>query len=145
MARRVPKGAKPRIFVSIILFSIIMVYFLFTLGYYGVKLISLKNEQDNLSNSLVDLQSEEKELKNEIEKLKDPDYLARYAREHFFYSKDGEYIIRLENQEEETLKEESFLTLIDDYYIYVISGLSIVVILFILYIFKKNKRKTRKK
>lgn len=144
MARRIPKGAKPRIFLSVIIFSLIMVYFLFTLGYYGVKLISLRNEQNDLSNNLIDLQFEEKELKNEIEKLKDPEYLARYAREHFFYSKDGEYIIRLENEKEENIFEEPVLILTEDWYIYVISGLSIFIILFILYIFKKNKRKTRK-
>ena len=31
----------------------------------------------------------------EVEKLKDPDYVARYAREQFLYSKDGEFNIRI--------------------------------------------------
>lgn len=144
MARRVPKGAKPRIFVSITVFLLIVLYFLFTLGYYGVKLISLKNEQNNLSNNLVELQSEEKNLKNEIEKLKDPDYLARYAREHFFYSKDGEYIIRIENQKDEIIEQSPFLSFIECYQLYIIGSLSILIVLFILYIFKKNKKKARK-
>lgn len=144
MAKRVPKDSKARLVIltPFILFAV--VYFLFTLGYYGIKLISLKNEQYNLSNNLISLQAEEKELKNEIEKLKDPDYLARYAREHFFYSKDGEYVIRLENKTEEKPQEQNFLVLLDNYYIYIISGLSLFIILFILYIFKNNKRKARK-
>ena len=32
---------------------------------------------------------------SDIKKLKDPEYVARYAREKYMYSKDGELIIRL--------------------------------------------------
>ena len=39
--------------------------------------------------------SEEEYLNMEVEKLKDPDYVARYAREQFLYSKDGEFNIRI--------------------------------------------------
>ena len=31
----------------------------------------------------------------DADKLQDPDYIARYAREKYFYSKDGEYIIKI--------------------------------------------------
>ena len=39
-------------------------------------------------------------LNQEIIKLQDPEYLARYAREKYFYSKDGELIIKLPDEEE---------------------------------------------
>ena len=42
-----------------------------------------------------ELLKEEKELKAEVTKLKDPDYVARYARETYFYSLPGEVIIKM--------------------------------------------------
>ena len=44
---------------------------------------------------LEELQKEEEELKADVERLQDPDYVARYAREKYLYSKDGEFIIKL--------------------------------------------------
>jgi cell division protein FtsB len=42
-----------------------------------------------------ELLKEEKELKSEVTKLKDPEYVARYARETYFYSLPGEVIIKM--------------------------------------------------
>lgn len=42
-----------------------------------------------------ELLKEEKELKAEVTKLKDPEYVARYARETYFYSLPGEVIIKM--------------------------------------------------
>ena len=44
---------------------------------------------------LVELQEEEKQLTIDVEKMQDPEYVGRYLREKYFYSKDGEYIIRI--------------------------------------------------
>ena len=44
---------------------------------------------------LVTLKDEEDKLNSDIKKLKDPEYVARYAREKYMYSKDGELIIRI--------------------------------------------------
>ena len=52
-------------------------------------------EAGELQNKLVSLEKEEEELEEEIIKLQDPEYLARYAREKYFYSKDNELIIRI--------------------------------------------------
>ena len=35
------------------------------------------------------------ELETNVKKLEDPEYLARYAREKYFYSKEGELILRI--------------------------------------------------
>ena len=40
-------------------------------------------------------QDKEEALKVDADKLQDPDYIARYAREKYLYSKDGEFILRL--------------------------------------------------
>lgn len=52
-------------------------------------------EKKELENKLVTLREEEKKLNIDVEKMQDPEYVARYLREKYFYSKDGEYIIRI--------------------------------------------------
>ena len=44
----------------------------------------------------------------EVSKLKDPDYIARYAREKYMYSKNGEIILRMidpEKDKKDTVEE----------------------------------------
>ena len=53
------------------------------------------NEKDELNEKLDVLREKEAELTIDVERMKDPEYVARYLREKFFYSKDGEYIIRI--------------------------------------------------
>ena len=56
-------------------------------------------EADILEQKMASLTEEEEDLTNEINKLQDKDYLARYAREKYYYSKSGELIIRLPSEE----------------------------------------------
>ena len=65
------------------------------------EIVEKYQEKSELENQLVALQEKEVELENDVNKLKDPEYLARYAREKYFYSKDGEYILRLPEDEDE--------------------------------------------
>ena len=39
----------------------------------------------------------EDELSDEVNKLQDPEYVAKYAREKYLYTKDGEIIIDVSN------------------------------------------------
>ena len=55
----------------------------------------MKNENEKLKVKLDNLKEEEEILKSEVNKLKDPVYVAKYAREKFLYSGDNEYIIRM--------------------------------------------------
>lgn len=58
--------------------------------------IYVKNkEKREFEQELVELKDKEDELKATVTKLQDPDYVARYAREKYLYSKDGEIIIRI--------------------------------------------------
>lgn len=54
-----------------------------------------KKETEMLSKELESLLEEEASLQSEVTKLEDLDYLARYAREKYLYSKQGELILRI--------------------------------------------------
>lgn len=94
--RRKASKAKIRIFISLIVFCSVTV----ALGYNCltniIQIQNLRNEKENLENKLVVLQEEKEMLETDILKLKDPDYIAKYVREKYFYSKDGELILRLD-------------------------------------------------
>lgn len=56
----------------------------------------LNNEKQELIVILKNLKEEEKFLKVELEKLQNPDYISRYAREKYLFSKDGEFNIKID-------------------------------------------------
>ena len=59
--------------------------------------ISEKNkEKEILTEQLKSLEEEEKTLSDDVEKLKNPEYAARYAREKYLYSKNGEKILKID-------------------------------------------------
>ncbi len=83
------------------LFSVAVICFVFVSVYKVINQIFEKyQEAGELEKRIASLTEEEEELNNEINRLQDKDYLARYAREKYFYSKNGELIIRIpdENQ-----------------------------------------------
>ncbi len=58
-------------------------------------------EKKELEEKLVLLKEDGESLSIDVEKLKDPEYVARYLKEKYFYSSDGEYIIRLPQSDSE--------------------------------------------
>ena len=94
MAKRKKKIIKWKsiVFCSISIFAII--YFGISLVTYSLDIKSLKEQEKNLNTQL-------EELKKESE------YIARFAREEFSYSKqDGEYIIKIKEQKKEPIIAE---------------------------------------
>lgn len=83
-------------FLSIVAIVIVII----TVGSVFKELVSKYQEKKNLENKLISLVEKEKVLKNDVKKLEDPEYLARYAREKYFYSKDGELILRIPDNKE---------------------------------------------
>ena len=78
------------------LFSVAVICFVFVSVYNVINQIVEKyQEAGELEKRIASLTEKEEELNNEINKLQDKDYLARYAREKYFYSKNGELIIRI--------------------------------------------------
>ena len=65
--------------------------------FYNVKSINeMKEKKKFLEEQLVKLNDEEKALESDIQKLEDPTYVARYAREKYLYSKNGEKILKID-------------------------------------------------
>lgn len=73
----------------------IVIVILVTLTHVWISIYDKYKEQKQLENNLLKLKKEEEELTVDVEKLQDPEYVARYLREKYFYSKEGEYIIRI--------------------------------------------------
>lgn len=67
----------------------------YTIGKYWVEIYEKYKEKKELKYELAALKEKEEELKVDASKLQDPDYIARYAREKYSYSKDGEIILRI--------------------------------------------------
>ena len=92
--RRVKANFKRAFLITV--FCLITNFFIITyIGGTFMSVIELKKEKQELSGTLVDLKEKEETLKAEVNKLQDPDYIAKYAREKFMYSGDGDYIIRI--------------------------------------------------
>lgn len=94
MKRRVTKKDKRRIMIiSILLLGCIS---LLIKSVYKDWVVIFQNQKETvtLNNKYEALLQEEEELKSEVKKLQDPEYVARYARETFLYSLPGEIIIK---------------------------------------------------
>lgn len=58
-------------------------------------------EKEKLEEKLIELKEDGESLSIDVEKLQDPEYVARYLKEKYFYSSDGEYIIRIPQSDSE--------------------------------------------
>lgn len=65
------------------------------------KIYENKKTKEHLEEQYNNLVEKEETLEGEVVKLQDPEYVAKYAREKFLYSKDGELIIDLSDHEDE--------------------------------------------
>ncbi len=78
--------------------------FLFTVYFFSLvvnmslEIIGKYEEKENLSIELNNLKEKEEELSTDVLKLQDPEYIARYLREKYYYSKDNEYIIKFPDE-----------------------------------------------
>ena len=60
-----------------------------------VQIYSNKKQTEELEVRYNELLEEEAALTSEVSKLQDPDYQARFAREKYLYTKDGEKILTI--------------------------------------------------
>ena len=77
----------------------IIITMTFTIGKYWIDIFDKYKEKQELEEKLAELEALEKELQLDANKLQDSDYIARYAREKYSYSKDGEFIIKIPEEE----------------------------------------------
>ncbi len=131
--------AKCRLIVFGSLSMIAFFTLVFTLLSYSTTIYQLEKQKKELEKSYAELQEHADELKLEINKLQDPEYLAQYARENYLYSKEGELIIKINQTNEEVAKQEDKLDRNKN-----IITISLVVIAFVfLYIIFGGHRKKK--
>lgn len=135
--RKISRVSKRRLRFFGTLCVLVIFYSLFLTLYNGYTIYQLSIEKNKLEQKLLNLQEESENLRTDISKLNDEEYLANYAREHYMYSKDGEYIIHIEEDEKD--KIENIDAEISKNYITI--GLVIVVAFIFIYIIKKSKKK----
>lgn len=98
MAKKIDKSkkkAKKRLFfLGIICLAVNFAVF-YSLGNVWKQIYEKNKESKDLTLELTQLKEKEEELKVEVNKLNNPDYVAKYAREKFLYSGKNEYIIKI--------------------------------------------------
>ena len=125
--KKVPKKAKRRLVLFGPIAMFIIGYSIFTLI---TTLYELSKEEKILNEKLTSLKADAKSLKTEINKLQDKEYIARYARENYLYTKNGEYVIKISDDGTKVTKVKANKT--PDYMIYGCAGVIIFIFLFIL-------------
>jgi len=133
--KKISKASKRRLLLFGTISLVVIVYFFSILFSYTYNIYKLKQEEKQLQTELATLEHNEKLLKINIEKLKDPEYIAKYAREYFQYSKDGEIILKIDslnNKLDETKKDFEY-----DVILKLGCGILFVIIL---YVFIKNRK-----
>ena len=89
--------SKIRIFLSLLVFGSITVSLLYNCTYNVIKIFELKEEEKRLMQEQVTLGTEHEVLENDVKRLNDKDYVAKYVREKYLYSKEGELILRIDD------------------------------------------------
>lgn len=91
-------GQKTKFRVTFLLLGFIIssVFFVSQFFSYITQIMKTKQEIYDLEVAYNDKLHEEEVLNDEISKLEDPEYLAKYAREKYLYSKKDEIIIKIE-------------------------------------------------
>jgi len=120
---------------------------LFFMAYFAVSIVSytydvyrLQQEKNKLDLKYSNLQEISEELKVEITKLHDPEYLARFAREQYLYSKDGELIIKIyETKQEEIIQKEE--KQMDQ--MIIVSSVGAVFLIFLYILVRGNKKRNQ--
>ncbi len=95
--RKMSQKTKFRVTFLSIAFIISIVVFISTAFSYFSQIIKNKEEIEKLKEIYNEKLVDEENLKEEINRLQDPEYMAKYAREKYLYSKNGEIIIKIED------------------------------------------------
>ena len=138
--RRMSKASKRRLTLFGTISLVAIVYFLFSLVYNAYTIYDLSMEKKRLETLYTELQDEAETLKIDIEKLNDANYLANYAREHYRYSKDGEYIIQIDSEDLNNVENEITKEINKNY---IIIGVSVIGLMFIYILIKTKKNKKK--
>ena len=92
--KKTRKVVKRMLFLGMASFAVI-ISTTYVIGKYWVEIYEKYQEKKELKQKLSDLKEKQEALQVDADKLQNPDYIARYAREKYSYSKDGEIILRI--------------------------------------------------
>lgn len=95
--RKYTVKTKSRMLVIFLFFIVVISTLGYTLFFNVCQIIDLKLNMIDLKEKKLELEDEEKVIEADIKRLQNPEYIARYAREKYFYSKPGEIILRIED------------------------------------------------
>ncbi|WP_067729679.1 FtsB family cell division protein [Oceanobacillus damuensis] len=97
------KRKKQRLIRRLVLFSIVIAIAIGMMAAYHLNQRELQAEKieqyEQLEEQLATLKKEEQNLTEEIELLKDEDYVLDVARTNYFFSKKGELIFRIPDED----------------------------------------------
>ena len=99
MKKKGLKKARRRLLLLIVLFLGLLSYVSINLFRVWLQVIDNNSTIASLTSQYDELMEQEKQLKSDVSKLQDPNYVARYAREKYLYTKDGELIIKMPKSE----------------------------------------------
>jgi cell division protein DivIC len=68
---------------------------IYTLGVNAYRVYGQQMQYNELVEKRDTLLKEKEELTEQVELLNDDDYVARYARDNYIFSKDGEEVVKL--------------------------------------------------
>ncbi len=97
MKRKVTKKEKRRLTLFVLVFIFIISFMCVNILPDWLKISSNKKEIAYLQDQYKDLLDTEESLKAEVQKLKNPEYVERYAKEKYLYTRPNEIIIRKTN------------------------------------------------
>ena len=93
--RRTRKEKKRLVFISVTIVALLISLFGSLYSDFMQIMINQK-ETTKLTMEYERLMDEQKSLSSEVTKMQDPNYVARYAKEKYLYSSEGELIIRID-------------------------------------------------
>ena len=99
MKKKKNKSRTPQIIVLSLSCFLVIAFMIFSVYKDYREMKEKEKEEERLNMDLIALKEDEERLESEISRLQDPEYLARYAREKYFYSKEDELIIRIPTED----------------------------------------------
>lgn len=93
--KKTKKEKKRLLVLSVSIFALLS-FLVYSIISTCPSILENKSKIKELNKEYNELLSNEEKLLSEVTKLQDDEYVARYAKEKFMYSEDGEIIIRMD-------------------------------------------------
>lgn len=139
--KKISRNVKRRLTFLGPILTIILFFCITSICSYAYNIYALKKEEKKLYEQLEALKVEEETLNDEIIKLKDHEYIAKYARENYLYTKSGEYVIKFDSsniKQEIEPKEEAK----NNFYVI---GLIVLIFTAIVFLLKSHRKSLKLK